>query len=274
MPTDAHEGLLGQHAQDAGLAGGGHFRDLVEEQRAAVGHLQQARAHQLAVDFLAEQFLFEPFGRDSRRIDRDERMVGARAPRMEQSRGDFLARAGRTGDQQAASRVGHTLQRRADRIDRAGIAGEAVGHREALAQPRILAAQTFGGGGALDKEQQAFRLERLFEEIHGAPTDRRDGGIDIPVAGKNDHWQFGLALLDLVEHFKAVHRAAVEPDVEEDEAGAPIVHGSERGGAVGRGTAAIAFVAEHARDKFADVAFVVHDEDIESHQSVCPGGVV
>jgi hypothetical protein len=68
--------------------------------------------------------------------------------------------------------------------------------------------------------QQLFRLERLFDEIHRAAPDRRDGGVDIAVTGKDDDRQVGLALLDLVKHFKAVHGAAVEPHVEQHEAGA------------------------------------------------------
>ena len=265
MAADPDKGLLGQHAQDSRLAGCGHVGHFVQEQRAAVCHFEQPGADQLAVGFFAKQFLFKAFRGNSRRIDRDERLVDARAPTVQQARRDFLARSGRAGDQHAAAGMGDAFQCCAYGVDRRGIAGEFIGHPEIAAQAGIFPAQLLGFGRALDQQQQAFRFERLFDEIHRAAADRGNGGIDIAVAGKDHHRQFGFALFDLVQHFEPVHRAAVQPDIEQNEAGAPFVNGGERGHAVTGDAAGIAFVAQHARDEFADVAFIVDDQDIKGH---------
>ena len=65
---------------------------------------------------------------------------------------------------------------------------------ESLAQLRVLAAQPLGLGRALDQQQQALGLERLFDEIHRPATDRRDGGVDVAVAREDDDRQFRFAL--------------------------------------------------------------------------------
>ena len=181
---------------------------------------------------------------------------------MEQPGSDFLARTGWASDEQAAPGIGDAFKSRADLVDGRGIAGEGIRHGNALTQTGVLAAQSLSRGGALDQQQQALCFEWLFEEIHGAATDGRNRGIDVAVAGEDDDRQFRLTLLDLVEHFQPVHRAAMEPHIQQHEARAALVHCGERGGAVSRRAAAIAFVAEHAGNEFADVAFVVNNEDV------------
>ena len=114
--------------------------------------------------------------------------------------------------------------------------------------------------------KQALGLERLFDEIHRPAAHRRNGGVDIPVAGKDDDRQVGLARLDRVEYLEPVHRAAVEPHVEQHQAGPALVDHFQRLHAAAGGAAFVAFVAQHAGDQFADVAFVVDDENVESHQ--------
>ena len=118
VAAQAHEALLGQHAQNARLGRERHVGDLVEIKRPAVGELEQTRAHQLAIGFLAEQLLFEPLGSNACRIDDHEGVLGASAPRVEQAGCDFLARTARPADDLAAegdARLAQPLHFRRDR---------------------------------------------------------------------------------------------------------------------------------------------------------------
>ena len=94
LAADAGVALVGQHAQDLALGRQRHVGDLVEEQGAAMGMLEQARAHG-ALRFAAEQFLLDPLGAHHRRREDDERRPGARAPLVDHPRRDFLADARR-----------------------------------------------------------------------------------------------------------------------------------------------------------------------------------
>ena len=184
---------------------------------------------------------------------------------MQEPRCDFLARPGRAGDEHTASGVGHSFQRRANRVDGGGVAGEFGAAPAVVAQPGVLPPQPLGLGRALDQQQQTLRFERLFDEIHRSAADGRNRGIDIAMPGKDDHRQVRFALLDRVEQFKPVHFTAVQPNVEQHEAGSPLVDRGQRAGAVGSGPAFISLINEHAGDEVADIAFVVDYEDFERH---------
>ncbi len=59
-----------------------------------------------------------------------------------------------------------------------------------------------------------------------------------------------------------VETAALQPDIEENEVWAACDYGTERIIAVLRGTRAVAFVLQDARDQFADIRFIVDNEDV------------
>ena len=129
----------------------------------------------------------------------------------------------------------------------------------------IFATQPLCLGGAADQMQQALGLERLLDEVHRTAPDRRYRRIDVAVPGKDDHWQLGFANLDRVEHLEPIHRRTMQPHVEQDQTGPPLINGFQRGTAVARGPAIVTFITQHAGDKFANVAFVIDDQDIERH---------
>src|SRR3546814_5932426 len=85
---------------------------------------QQAGADKLAAFLLAEKLLFHPFRLHPGGRNDDEGAIGARAPEVEDSRRDFLARACGTADQNTAAGNGDSLQRRPDIVDGGGIAGQ------------------------------------------------------------------------------------------------------------------------------------------------------
>ena len=95
--ADPLELLRFERAQDLGLQPERQIADLVEEQRAAVRHLEPAR---LAADgagkcalLVAEQLGLEQRVGDRGAVDRDKRAVRARAQRVQRAREEFLSGA-------------------------------------------------------------------------------------------------------------------------------------------------------------------------------------
>ena len=117
----------------------------------------------------------------------------------------------------------------------------------------------------LGHQQEPVGLERLFDEIVGAALDRGDGGFDIAVAGYHHDRQFGMLGFEAVEQLQSVETAALEPDIEKNQIGPPRDDGAERFVAVACGARAVTLVLQDARDQFADIGFVVDDEDIGRH---------
>ena len=239
------------------------------EQRAAVRALEQARPHRLAV-LAAEQLLLDALGLHRRSADDDERRGAARAPVVEHARGDLLADARGSGQQHAAARRGDALQRRAHAVDRARRALQLLVATRAFTQRRVLAAQSVGLGRAFDEQDQPLGLERLFDEVDRAAPDRRHCGVDVAMPRYDEHRQRRVARLYDVEQFEPVELRPLQPDVEQDERWPALVERGECCIAVGGDARFIAFVLEHARDQFADVAFVVDDQDVERHASALP----
>jgi hypothetical protein len=84
----------------------GQLADLVEEQRAAVGMLEDAdlrlgRTGECAA-LVAEQLAFEQRADDGGTVDRDIAAVAARADLVEGARDELLSRSGLAGDEQRA----------------------------------------------------------------------------------------------------------------------------------------------------------------------------
>ena len=116
--------------------------------------------------------------------------------------------------------------------------------------------------------QQAFGLKRLFDEIHRPAPDRGHRRIDVAMAGKDDDRQIRLTRLDRVQHFQPIHGRTMQPHIEQHQRGSPAVHLVQRGAAVACGPAFIAFVRKHTRHQFADVLFIINDQDIDCHQAL------
>ena len=74
-----------------------------------------------------------------------------------------------------------------------------------------------------------------------------------------------MLLLECVEQLQPVEPAALQPDVEEHKIGSPRHDRRESVVAVARGARAMAFVLQDARDQFADIGFVIDDQDIGCH---------
>jgi hypothetical protein len=97
---------LGQHPQQPGLQAQRHVADLVEEQRAAVGRLDQPALGPRpgageAAGQVAEQLALDQALGDGRAVDGDEGLRAALAGGVQGLGEVFLAAAGLAGDQQA-----------------------------------------------------------------------------------------------------------------------------------------------------------------------------
>ena len=95
--ADARERPLLQHAQQLHLHRRLHLADLVEEQRAAVGELEDAACGVVGAGeralLVAEQLALEQRLGDRRAVDRDERERRARAELVDRLRDQLLAGA-------------------------------------------------------------------------------------------------------------------------------------------------------------------------------------
>ncbi len=112
MAADPVEMPIRQYAQQAGLQFGRHVTDFVEKQRAALGLLEAAAPLGLGTGkgaaFVAEEFGFQQIRGIGRRVDGDERLVGARAVPVQGRRHQLLARTGFASDQHRGVRQGET----------------------------------------------------------------------------------------------------------------------------------------------------------------------
>jgi hypothetical protein len=140
----------------------------------------------------------------------------------------FLARAGRSRDQHAAVGRGDLGDQLAQGLGRRRLAHQAVGAEALHPQAAVLALEIGRFQGALDHQQQAIGLERLFQELVGPALDGADGGLDVAVARDHDHRQVGVQGLDHVEQLQPVHAAALHPDVQDQQGGLAGPQGGQR----------------------------------------------
>ena len=160
--ADAAEGLLLDQAQHLHLERERQLADLVEEERAAVGRLEQAglvvqRAREGALH-VAEQLGFEQHLRNRRAVHDHERPVVTLAARVDRARDHLLAGSALAADQHVRLAVGHLRDQLEDALHRRAVADDRA---IALAVPQ-LAAQA----PVLAREQ--LLLERLLDDEFGS----------------------------------------------------------------------------------------------------------
>ncbi len=178
-----------QHAQQLHLQAHRHVADLVEQQGAALGGLEQAfvgargagkRAFDVAEEFRLEQVLGHRAA-----VDRDERSVLPRARAMDRARKQFLAGAALARDQN--TRIGHRdhLCLR-HRFLEFLVAGDDFG------RPVLI---DFNGRRdfhrALDRLHQLVLVDRFRQETEGAALRRGHGVRNRAVCSNDDDPQAG-----------------------------------------------------------------------------------
>src|SRR3546814_2898211 len=119
------------------------------------------------------------------------------------------------------------------------------------------------------KQKTAYEMRISDWSSDVCSSDLRcDRSIKVAVARDHQHRDRRIAPFDLVEQVEPVQPRALEPDVEQDPRRAPGRDRLERGIAVRRVARLIALVLEHASHEFADIEFVIDDENVERHNQV------
>jgi hypothetical protein len=215
--------------------------------------------------FLAEQLDVQALGGHAGGADGHELVARAAAGAVDQPGDQFLARAGRAGDQHAA--VGRATLAISWRRAWAGrrLAHQAVGAEALHPQAAVLALELGRFQGPVDHQQQAVGLERLFQELVGAALDGADGGLDVAVARDHDHRQVGVQLLDHVEQLQPVHAAALHPDVQDQQRGLAGPQGPQRLVGIGGHPHRVALILQDAGHQFADIDLVVDHKHVSAH---------
>ena len=193
-----HAPLL-QRAQQLGLQRQRHLADLVEEQRAAVGLREQARARRRArgerAAHVAEQLALEQRLRAARaQLTATNGPAGAAPAIVERARDQLLAGAALAGDQhrrvgRRRARIVSNIRRiaglRPTSAARAGRGRSPSGRGRGQAQAAHLRAQPRRRRRARIVSTTTLELERLGQEVEGARADRRDRGLER--AERGDH---------------------------------------------------------------------------------------
>ena len=200
-----------EHAQQLHLQLHRHLGDLVEEDRAAVGALEEAfvlpvRAREAAA-LVAEQLALDELRRDGAAVQRQERRF---APAADSSctvvRRQLLAGAALADQQHGGGGRRHAAQLVVEHLHArraAENAAEAAELAQLLAQLADLVLQSGGLLGVPQDGLHALEIRGLDEIVAGAGAQRGDRAVDGSVAGDDD--DFGrLGLLELAHELDAL----------------------------------------------------------------------
>ena len=121
--ADPNEVPLLEHAEQLDLGGQAHLADLIEEQRALGSQLESTQPAGVGPGerplLVPEQLALQQRLGQGGAVDRDERAIAAGAVVVDQPGCQFLARAGRAGEQDGDGGVGDTPAEVAD-LNRGG----------------------------------------------------------------------------------------------------------------------------------------------------------
>src|SRR5438552_5826858 len=217
-----------QHAEKLRLERRAGLRDLVEKERAAARHLEEALAilggAREGAAAVAEELALEQALGERGTVDGDEEVVAARSGGVDGARHQLLAgtglaleedrgaRAGDPGDQlehvphrlAGAHQLGWPLDlAQVGVLDREPL----VRAPELLHQPNVLAHQVESLDRAAEREPELLALPRLGAvAVDAALVDRLDDGVDVGVAGQDDAHGVGADRHRALEEFGAAHR--------------------------------------------------------------------
>ena len=158
LGADRGHPLFLDDPQKLGLERQRHLADLVEEQRAAVRHLEQAapalagaRERALAEP---EQLGLEQLGRDGRAVHGDERLVAPGAREVDRAGEELLADPGLAVDQHRRVELGHRAQQLEHLLHRL-----ALRHDVLEGEPLLVPAERGAAGRA-----QLLELDRVADD--------------------------------------------------------------------------------------------------------------
>ncbi len=255
-----------EHAQELGLEARSHVPDFVEEERAAIGALEQAAlgrdGSRERAAHVAEQLALEQSLRNRGAVDREEGLVHATAVVMQCARHHLLARSALARDQDA-------------RVDVRG----AADHREHVAHRRALADELLEAGAAVRTAQLAvvvfhraaieralhganhfFGLERLGRVAERTRAHRVHCGVDAAERGHEHDRRVGAQLAQIADQLES--RLARHLDVGEDDVEVGLARQLERGARGRSFRNHVTLLAEQRLEHLAHRAVVFDEQEL------------
>src|SRR5262245_1523953 len=200
-----------QHTEELGLQVRRHLADLVEEQRAPLGHLEEpflvglgARKGTLLVP---EQFGLDQVLRNGRTVYLDEGALGPLGVVVDRVGDQLLAGAVLPLNQDigvAAGYAFHQLEHLVHLLALADDVAEAELPFHLHLEEGVLVDEIPALDGPLEHGQQRIGLDRLLDEAVRAPLHRLDGLRHAAVAGDDDDFRVGVRLLELPQQLQPV----------------------------------------------------------------------
>ena len=197
-----------QHPQQLGLELQGHVADLVQEQGAAVGGLEEAGAVAIGAGegalAVTEEFGFEHVLGNGGAVDRHEGTLGTVAGVVDGAGQQLIAGAALALDEHAHVAAGNAPRLLQELLHGAALADDRLAPAVVLRLFLAVDGAALDKGG-LDAVQQLAAVEGLGE-VTEHPLVRRFHGIgNGAVGGENDHRQRRVAGVHLFEQRHAIH---------------------------------------------------------------------
>jgi hypothetical protein len=201
-----HELAVLHDAQEAGLGLERHVADLVKEDRAPVGEIEEAllrvEGSRKRVLHVPEQRRLERLRRGAAAVDGDERPIRPRRVGVNRPGNELLPRAalalhqdGRPTRRRLDDEVEHLAHPLASAND---VRELVVALLDALAQVAVLVHQAAPLERVADHDEDLVVLERLGDVVEGAVLHRGDRALDRPVRGQDDDCQILVDALELL----------------------------------------------------------------------------
>src|SRR5712692_10721859 len=201
-----------EDAQELGLQIRRHLANLIEQQRAAFGHLEEAllvrrRAGEGAL-LVAEELGLDQVLRDRRTVDFDEGTLGSLAVVVERVGYRLLAGAIFPLNQDigfARRNAFNQVEELLHLLAPADHVLELVAILQPLFELLVLVRQRLLLDGLLELVEQTLGIDGLLEKVERAGFDRLDRARNVALARNHDHLRFGVELLELPDELDAVH---------------------------------------------------------------------
>ena len=177
----------------------------------------------------------------------------------------FLAGAGGATDQHARTGRRHALNAGPQATYCRTVSSQPGLRPGTQAQLRVFAGQCCRFQGTQHHQQEAIRLERLFDEVVGALLDCRDCSFDRAMAGNHDHRHVRFLAVERLQQSKTVQARPLQPHVQDHQRRPPHTERCDRCVGVAGTARFVPFVAQDAVDQQTDVGFVIDDQDIKRH---------
>ena len=265
--------LLLQHAQQLDLRVGRHLADLVEEQRAAIGRLDQAalvgQGPREGAALVAEQLGLEQLARNGPAVDLDDRTVDARTALVDGVGDQFLARAVLAANQDRG--IGRRHQR--DQVEqpphrrrRADEPSEPVAPLVAHAEARCLGVQVAMGEGLVEDRLEHCELDGLLDEVEGAFAHGFDGQRHAAVPREHHHFDQRVGILEMAQDLETALIGQLV--IEQHDVRAVRREGGQRRLAVGRHGHLVLLALEGQLEPLVALGLVIDVEDTGGRHGV------